>query len=121
MATATQIKYGTNAANASLDTGHIAYIDQTIVTNIKYMSIMASQLLRSPNCMGVNKMLKNRFSQKGIATDNPILPFRNITKTYRFTANIIGYKIDQTVPKTDSCGAQDGLFKDLYQLVVSMN
>ena len=87
---------------------------------MRYISTIASKLLRKPNCNGVNTRLKNKFSQKGIATLRPILPLKNIITMYILTAKIIGYKIDQTVPKTHSCGAQIGLFKDRYQLVVSI-
>ena len=120
VAIVTQIKYGTNAMAVILDTGHIASMAQTIVTSSKYMSIIANTLLRRPNCKGVNIMLKNKFNQKGNATNRLILPLLNKTKTYRLTANIIGYKIDHTVPNTHSFGAQLGFCNNLYQLVVSI-
>ena len=78
------------------------------------MSINANKLLRNPNCKGVNKKLKIRFSQKGNAVFQLILPEDTRTRTQRFAAKIIGYKIPQICPNAISAGAHDGFF---YRLV----
>ena len=65
-------------------------------------------------------MFATAFIQNGNTTSQPILPFANKYTTYIFTNIIIGYNIDQIKPKTQSAGAQNGLFNWWYQSVEFM-
>lgn len=88
--------------------GQIAIIAQIPVAKIKIISTRASMLFRKPNCRGVNKKLKTKFTQKGRAVFQLIFPVLTNIKTHTLAAKIMGYKTPQTLPKAISGGAQEG-------------
>ena len=69
----TQIIYGTNIRDIILLLDHMETIAHIPVAKSSATSINASKLFLKPNCSGVNKKLKNKFTQNGNAVFQVIL------------------------------------------------
>ena len=69
----TQIIYGTNIRDIILLLDQIEAIAHIPVARSKKTSIKASRLFLNPNCSGVNKKLKNKFTQNGNAVFQDML------------------------------------------------